>query len=135
VRFSERGHELTGVPYGIPLHPTQLYESVATLGLCLALGWLFHRRRFRGQIILAYLFGYAVIRFVIEIWRDDPRGAIGPFSTSQAIALGCAAFAVGAWLVRRRQAATAAGADAAAVPSSLSPASPPSSPSLLPPES
>ncbi|QUV84297.1 prolipoprotein diacylglyceryl transferase [Chloracidobacterium aggregatum] len=139
VRFSERGHELTGVPYGIPLHPTQLYESVATLGLCLALGWLFHRRRFRGQIILAYMFGYAVIRFVIEIWRDDPRGAVGPFSTSQAIALGCAAFAVGAWLVRRRQAAIVTDivtdASAPAVPSPPPPASPPSSPSLLPPES
>lgn len=130
VRFSERGHELTGVPYGIPLHPTQLYESLATLVLCLTLGWLFYRRRFYGQVILAYLFSYAVLRFVIEIWRDDPRGNVGPFSTSQAIALGCAAFAVIAWLIRQQQAATNADASMLAAPPS-----PPSSPSLLPPES
>ncbi|MGQ9897400.1 MAG: prolipoprotein diacylglyceryl transferase [Acidobacteriota bacterium] len=129
VRFSERGHELTGVPYSIPLHPTQLYESVATLGLCFALSWLFHRRWFRGQIILAYLFGYAVIRFVIEIWRDDPRGAVGPFSTSQVIALGCAAFVVWVWPIRQRRAAIVprVGLPAATLP--------PASPSSLPPES
>ena len=27
VRFTERGHEVTGVPVGVSLHPTQLYES------------------------------------------------------------------------------------------------------------
>src|SRR6266700_3399651 len=27
VRFTELGHEVTGVPVGVKLHPTQLYES------------------------------------------------------------------------------------------------------------
>src|SRR3990170_2457097 len=39
-------HELTGVPLGIPLHPTQLYESLAELAI---FGFLYqrfgHRRR------------------------------------------------------------------------------------------
>ncbi|OYT73663.1 MAG: prolipoprotein diacylglyceryl transferase [Chloracidobacterium sp. CP2_5A] len=135
VRFSERGHELTGVPYGVALHPTQLYESFATLALCLGLSWLFRRRRFRGQVILAYLLGYAVIRFAIEIWRDDPRGAVGPLSTSQFIALGCAAFAAAAWLARRRAAGIAQEPPDQA-PAEATPAASPTSPApLLPPES
>lgn len=120
VRFSERGHELTGVPYGVALHPTQLYESAAALALCLGLTWLFHRRRFHGQIMLAYLLGYAVIRFVIEIWRADPRGTVGPLSTSQFIALGCAAFSGVVWVARRRAALSS--------PAAASPAAPPTSP-------
>lgn len=132
VRFSERGHELTGVPYGVALHPTQLYESAATLALCFGLARLFARRRFYGQIILAYLFGYAFIRFVVEFWRDDPRGAVGPLSTSQFIALVCAAFAAVAWMIRRRS------GDISAQTPASSPASPPASPSpaanLFPPE-
>ncbi|MFQ3580619.1 MAG: prolipoprotein diacylglyceryl transferase [Chloracidobacterium sp.] len=131
VRFSERGHELTGVPYDVALHPTQLYESAATLALCLGLGWLFHRRHFRGQVILAYLFGYAVIRFVIEIWRDDPRGAVGPLSTSQFIALGCAAFVAGAWMLRRRKTISSPAVTETATTTST----PPPTASLLPPES
>ncbi len=133
VRFSERAHELTGVPWGVVLHPTQLYESTATLALGLALAWLFARRRFYGQVILAYLFGYAVIRFVIEIWRDDPRGAVGPLSTSQFIALGCAAFAAIAWVVRRRSGATCNHQATASLPGTSTAPTPPAT-TFLPPE-
>ncbi|MBA2341827.1 MAG: prolipoprotein diacylglyceryl transferase, partial [Pyrinomonadaceae bacterium] len=31
VEFTELGHEVTGVPLGVHLHPTQLYESFAAL--------------------------------------------------------------------------------------------------------
>lgn len=132
VRFSERGHELTGVPYGVALHPTQLYESAATLALCFGLARLFTRRRFHGQVILAYLFGYAVIRFIIEIWRDDPRGAVGPLSTSQFIAAACAVLAVGVWVLRRRSGDVSTQTSASSSASSA--ASSPPTATLLPPE-
>jgi phosphatidylglycerol---prolipoprotein diacylglyceryl transferase len=106
VNFTEKAHELTGVPFGIALHPTQLYESLATLVLCVFLYFLFKRRAFHGQIILAYLWGYGLIRFVIEFWRDDPRGAVWIFSTSQFIALSCSVFALAAILVLRRRVPT-----------------------------
>ena len=31
VKFTELGHEITGVPIDVPLHPTQLYESFSML--------------------------------------------------------------------------------------------------------
>ncbi|MCL1921101.1 MAG: prolipoprotein diacylglyceryl transferase [Kiritimatiellaeota bacterium] len=68
--------------------PTQLIESAATLALFALLFALYpkHYRR-RGLIGGLYLVGYAVLRFGIEFLRGDPRGAVGPFSTSQAISL------------------------------------------------
>jgi phosphatidylglycerol---prolipoprotein diacylglyceryl transferase len=76
VKFTALGHEITGVPTGVPLHPTQLYESFSMIIVFVLLLWLHKRRRFSGQVILAYGLLYAVVRFVIEFYRDDPRGDI-----------------------------------------------------------
>ncbi|MDQ2856681.1 MAG: prolipoprotein diacylglyceryl transferase [Acidobacteriota bacterium] len=76
VRFTELAHEITGVPTGAPLHPTQLYESLSMLVVFFFLLWLHRHRRFSGQVILAYALLYSAIRFVIEFFRDDPRGDI-----------------------------------------------------------
>ena len=43
--------------------------------------WLHRRRRFSGQVILAYALIYATVRFVIEFFRDDPRGDIFGLTT------------------------------------------------------
>lgn len=83
-------HELTGVPLGVPLHPTQLYEMAASLGIFGWLLWRFRKKRYDGQIFLQYLVLYAVIRFFIEYLRGDAdRGFVlgGALSTSQFIAL------------------------------------------------
>jgi phosphatidylglycerol---prolipoprotein diacylglyceryl transferase len=93
VRFTPLGHEVTGVPLGVDLHPTQLYESAATLFLFLFLLWLHRRKRFSGQVILFYAVLYSIIRFAIEFLRDDPRGDVAGLttltglSTSQLISL------------------------------------------------
>src|SRR5919199_100676 len=71
VRFTPLGHEITGVPLDVDLHPTQLYESAATLLIFLFLLWLHRRKRFSGQVILLYAVLYSVARFTIEFWRDD----------------------------------------------------------------
>lgn len=93
VKFSELGHEITGVPIDAHLHPTQLYESFAMLLVFLFLLWLHKRKRFSGQVILAYALLYSIIRFAIEFVRADPRGDIlglttlTGLSTSQMISL------------------------------------------------
>ncbi|MBL8150087.1 MAG: prolipoprotein diacylglyceryl transferase [Blastocatellia bacterium] len=87
VEFTNRAHELTGVPIGVHLHPTQLYESAITFLITLLLLFLHARRRFRGQIILAYIASYSIGRFIIEFYRDDPRGDLFGLSTSQLISL------------------------------------------------
>lgn len=71
----------------LPVHPTQLYESVGNVCICLILLGLTRFQRFRGQILLSYLLGYAALRFCIEFYRGDPRGAWGAFSTSQWVGL------------------------------------------------
>ena len=93
VKFTELGHEITGVPTGTYLHPTQLYESFAMLIVFLFLFWLHKRKRFSGQVILFYALLYSTVRFVIEFVRDDPRGdvfgltTLTGLSTSQMISL------------------------------------------------
>jgi phosphatidylglycerol:prolipoprotein diacylglycerol transferase len=93
-----------GAPLGIPLHPVQLYESIVCLVLFGVLVRLSRRKRFDGEVILAYTLLYAIARFVLELFRGDAdRGFMfsGLLSTSQFIAaiLGPAALAL--WLVRR----------------------------------
>jgi len=91
--FTERAHELTGVPFGIYLHPTQVYESIAMLLVFVFLYRVHAKKLFSGQVVLLYGAAYGIIRFTIEIFRNDPRGDIGGittltgFSTSQIISL------------------------------------------------
>ena len=93
VKFTELGHRITGVPIENYLHPTQLYESFAALAIFLFLLWLHRRKRFAGQVLLAYTVLYGAARFTIEFFRDDPRGDIlglttlTGLSTSQLISL------------------------------------------------
>jgi phosphatidylglycerol---prolipoprotein diacylglyceryl transferase len=74
---------------GVPLHPTQLYEAAAGLSLFFFLIWIQKRKSYEGQIFWLFLLLYSVLRFLIEFFRDDPRGFLfGTFlSTSQAIGI------------------------------------------------
>ncbi|MGE3436429.1 MAG: prolipoprotein diacylglyceryl transferase [Blastocatellales bacterium] len=129
VHFTDKGHEITGVPTivshlndpiqqnvwaerladlggllaPIHLHPTQLYEAGATLLIFVVLLLMHRRRRFEGQVILAYAMLYSVARFIIEYWRDDPRGEIFDLSTSQFIAVVMFIAALVAFIYRLRK--------------------------------
>lgn len=79
-----------GTPLDIPLHPTQIYESLATLAIFFVLLRVARRKKFDGQVLIVYLLLYAVARFVIEFYRGDAaRGTVlgGALSTSQLIAI------------------------------------------------
>jgi phosphatidylglycerol:prolipoprotein diacylglycerol transferase len=56
----------------VPLHPTQLYSSLAMLLACLVLAWLYRRKKFDGQIIFLGLIFYSLYRFVVEFFRFCP---------------------------------------------------------------
>jgi phosphatidylglycerol---prolipoprotein diacylglyceryl transferase len=94
-----------GTPLGIPLHPTQVYEAGASLIILVMLLATERRgRRFAGRTFWAYMFLYAVTRYIIEIYRGDPRGTVfGLFSTSQfiSIVLGPLSLVMLFWLSRR----------------------------------
>jgi len=55
----------------LPVHPTEIYESLLSLALYGFLAWLFRRRKFDGQIFATYLVCYAVLRSFVEIFRGD----------------------------------------------------------------
>jgi phosphatidylglycerol:prolipoprotein diacylglycerol transferase len=83
-------HETVGVPLGVPLHPTQIYESIASLVIFFILWHWLKQKRFDGQIFIAYLVLYSCTRFTIEMFRGDPdRGFVlgGLLSTSQFISV------------------------------------------------
>jgi phosphatidylglycerol:prolipoprotein diacylglycerol transferase len=50
-----------GAPLGVPLHPVQLYESIVCLALFAVLVRLSRRKRFDGEVILAYTSLYAML--------------------------------------------------------------------------
>ena len=110
VKFTELGHQITGVPTDSYLHPTQLYESFAMFAVFLFLLWLHKRKRFSGQVILAYALLYSIIRFTIEFVRDDPRGDIlglttlTGLSTSQLISVVVGLTALAILIARWRRA-------------------------------
>ena len=105
----------------LPLHPTQLYESVGQLALFGLLLVARRYKRFHGEVLALWLMAYAVLRTTVELFRGDlERGTLHGFlesfgltalaqkfppeawynlSTSQIISLGM--FAAGATLMVR----------------------------------
>jgi phosphatidylglycerol:prolipoprotein diacylglycerol transferase len=122
IKFTELGHEITGVPTDVYLHPTQLYESFSMLIVFFLLLWLHKRRSFSGQVILFYALLYSVIRFAIEFLRDDPRGdlfgltTLTGLSTSQIISLIVGVGALAILIVRWRKNSAVAKANADIAP-------------------
>lgn len=70
----------------LPVHPTQLYLSMAGLTLFFLVRTIAPRGD--GSRFVAYAAGYALVRSAIELLRgDEGRGFVGPLSTSQALAI------------------------------------------------
>ncbi|MEM1008705.1 MAG: prolipoprotein diacylglyceryl transferase [Myxococcota bacterium] len=63
----------SGLPRGMPLHPTQLYGALAAMVLFFALLWIRSHKRYHGQAFVWYLLLYPVCSFVIDIFRGDTR--------------------------------------------------------------
>jgi len=78
---------LDGINY-IQVHPTFLYESLWNVGVLLVMLWWRKYKKFDGQILLMYLFGYGVGRFWIEGLRTDSLMFFGTgLRVSQVLAL------------------------------------------------
>lgn len=89
--------------HGVAVHPTQVYESLSNLVLCLFLAWWFRtRRRWDGQVFALYLAGYAVLRAGVETFRGDyvDHGGRGMLTPGQLTGLGVLGFAIWLWVWR-----------------------------------
>ena len=73
----------------IPVHPTQIYESISNFFIFLFLNWFQKFKRFDGQVALIYIILYSIMRFTVEFFRGDERGFVlnGLLSSSQLISL------------------------------------------------
>jgi phosphatidylglycerol:prolipoprotein diacylglycerol transferase len=83
-------HKLLATPIdeSLPVHPTQLYESLAAFAIAaVTILYVQGRKRYDGQVFVAFCVLYAVSRFVIEFWRSDDRGGLLGLSTSQWIGI------------------------------------------------
>ncbi|MCX6923590.1 MAG: prolipoprotein diacylglyceryl transferase, partial [Verrucomicrobia bacterium] len=68
IRFPE-GNPLNSPTY--PVHPTEVYDALLSLGLYGLLAWLYRRKKFDGQVFAVYLVSYAVTRSFVEMFRGD----------------------------------------------------------------
>lgn len=91
-------------PAGVFLHPVQLYEAAGLVLLAAIAAGVLWWARSPGTALWTYLTGYAVLRFVTEIFRGDDRGGfLGPLSPSQVIALGVLLLAATAAILHLRR--------------------------------
>jgi phosphatidylglycerol---prolipoprotein diacylglyceryl transferase len=103
-----RGHETFPVnaDAGMHVHPTQIYDSLLSLGLYLFLAWLYRRKKFDGQIFAVYLLCYAFTRSFVEYFRGDYTADHihgGFFTPAQLVSVGILATGlVLFWILRRR---------------------------------
>ena len=74
----------------LPVWPTQLFEAAGCAMLFVVLWWLYRTQRARvGLCSGVYCVAYALLRFLGECLRDDPRGATyWGLSFSQMISVG-----------------------------------------------
>ncbi len=101
-----RDHLLpTSKMWSLPVHPTQLYESAASLAIAaLCLLWVHGRKRYDGQVFAVFLALYAVARSLLEILRRDDRGGVLGLSTSQILGIALVGLAGAIHMTRGRSA-------------------------------
>ncbi len=87
--------------HSLPVHPTQIYESLVGASLLVLLLVMRKRQKFRGQIFFIFTIVYGFARFLLELVRDDlERGDVPPALPEHvlipgSLALFAVAFAVG----------------------------------------
>ena len=90
-------------PAGVPLYPTQIMSSIGNLILFTFLLLYTNKERFAGEVTTFYMMLYAIGRFVVEIFRNDPRGSVGALSTSQFISIFMLAGGIALWIILKKK--------------------------------
>lgn len=103
-------------PSGVKVLPTQLFSAAGDFLIAILLivlsDYVYKNvkkqssKKFGhvyGDIGCTYMILYAVGRFLIEFLRDDVRGAVGLFSTSQFISIFIAVFGIGLMIFNRKR--------------------------------
>jgi phosphatidylglycerol---prolipoprotein diacylglyceryl transferase len=92
------------LPESLPVYPTQLYDSINALLLCLLLLAFEPFTRRRGALFALLMSVYPVTRFFIErIRTDEAKAYYAGMTISQTISLGILLCAAGLWFYVLRQ--------------------------------
>ncbi|TPW16974.1 MAG: phosphatidylglycerol:prolipoprotein diacylglycerol transferase [Elusimicrobia bacterium] len=91
---------------GVPLHPVQLYEAAGSAAIFLALCFQVLPRIRKGALpagtsFFGYIGAYAALRFVMEAFRGDDRGALLSAALSPSQWFSLAGLAVAVFALRR----------------------------------
>ncbi len=57
--------------HSLPIHPTQIYSMLGNISIFFIVKAFFKRRRRDGEVTLMFCALYSVMRFTVEIFRDD----------------------------------------------------------------
>jgi phosphatidylglycerol:prolipoprotein diacylglycerol transferase len=80
----------------LPLHPSQIYDSLSALLLAIVTYAYYPYRRRSGEVLAVGLIAYPINRFLIEFLRSDEAGQFGtPLTIAQWVSLGLFASGVG----------------------------------------
>lgn len=90
-------------PNGVKLIPTQIYSSIGDFGLAFLLMAYAKREPKKGKIAAGYCVLYSIGRFIIEMMRNDYRGAWGFLSTSQIISIVILVLGIAIFVIAGRQ--------------------------------
>jgi len=109
VRFTNPdAKEFSNVPLNVPLHPSQIYETVGDLVIFAVLFRLHNPASRPGGLFSLYLVFYSLLRFIVEFFRHHdqlPMFAAVPLVHTQWISLGT--LLLGLWLLFRKPAGEA----------------------------
>ena len=74
--------------HSLPIHPTQLYSFLADVALFFVLSAFLKYRKKDGEVLFLFGILYPVIRFCMELIRDDNPLFFGLFTIAQIISVG-----------------------------------------------
>ncbi len=89
----------------LKVHPTQIYESLATFAMFAILMWYLRNPRRHGKAFALFLVMMGLERFLVEIVRAKDDRFLGPFTVAQLISV--VLIAIGVPLLFRRDAGPA----------------------------
>jgi phosphatidylglycerol:prolipoprotein diacylglycerol transferase len=69
--------------HSLPIHPTQIYSALGNLSIFFIINAFFKHRRREGEITLMFCALYSVMRFIVEIFRDDNPALFDGMTISQ----------------------------------------------------
>lgn len=90
-------------PNGVKLIPTQIYSGIGDFALAFILMAYARRKPQKGKVAAGYCIFYSIGRFIIEMFRDDYRGALGFLSTSQIISIFILLLGIGMFVMAEKR--------------------------------